>query len=35
MNILEQKFSNSEIYEDIVNIVVNTNNVTILEYEHT
>ncbi len=27
MNRLEQKFSNSEIYEDIVNIVVNTNNV--------
>ncbi len=26
MNRLEQKFSNSEIYEDIVNIVVNTNN---------
>ncbi len=27
MNILEQKFSNSEIYEDIANIVVNTKNV--------
>ncbi len=26
MNILELKFSNSEIYEDRVNIVVNTNN---------